>query len=54
MTIEELNKIKKRPTIISRFLYKYFGIETKEYKRWWKYYSKCINIMLQINKITTN
>ena len=35
------------------FLYKYFGIETKLYKKWWKYYSECIQLLLKTQKINT-
>ena len=38
--------IKNRP-IIGHFLYKYFGIETNSYKKWWKEYSYQIQFELE-------
>lgn len=51
MTQKELDKLKKYPSLASRLLYKWFNIETTEYKRWWKYYCKCIDDLLRLNRI---
>lgn len=32
--------MKNTKPVIGHFLYKYFGIETTEYKYWWKNYCK--------------
>lgn len=39
----------KRP-ILGYLLYKYFGIETKKYKQYWKDYCEYINYKLLLTK----
>ena len=35
----------KKP-IIGHYIYKYFGIETPRYKRWWKNHAENIQMLL--------
>lgn len=35
----------KKP-IIGHYIYKYFGIETPRYKKWWNEYKKNIQMLL--------
>ena len=50
-SIEYLNRKKKSIPIFHCWLYKWFGIETKKYKRWWSGYCTDLTILLRTNKI---
>lgn len=44
---DSMKKCIKKMPIIGHFLYKYFGIETNSYKKWWKKYSYIMQLELE-------